>query len=302
MSTVRHSFDIRPLKHVEDLERVVTLQKMTEGQDTSAIHRHLLISFVHNGGLVMGASHEGQMVGYLISYLGIESPEADRPAMANLKLVSQRMGVLPEFRDHGVGYELKLAQRRWAIEQGIRLVTWTFDPLKSRNAYFNIRKLGAISQEYQRDYYAATPDTVNAETTDRLVVEWWVTHNRVEQRLSRRRAALTITQYVEGNTPVLNPTTLGSDGFVRPAWRINMPMSKLGLVEIPDNWEEMKKADRPLADEWRAHTREALESLLYAGYTITDVLHGSHEDRTRTFYVVSHVDRADLRTTPFNSN
>lgn len=109
--------------------------------------------------------------------------------MANLKMVSQRMAVIPEYRGTGVGYELKLAQRRLAIQLGIRLITWTFDPLLSRNAHLNIRKLGAIGQVYYRDYYGSGDSAlVKLHSSDRLLAEWWVTSNRVEQRINGRRA------------------------------------------------------------------------------------------------------------------
>ncbi len=69
------------------------------------------------------------MVGVLIGFLGTNAEETERPAMANLQMVSKRMVVLPEYRGQGIGYNLKVVQRDLSIRQGIRLVTWTFDPL-----------------------------------------------------------------------------------------------------------------------------------------------------------------------------
>ena len=73
----------------------------------------------------------------------------------------------------GVGFALKLHQRAWCLERGIATVTWTFDPLVSRNAYFNLRKLGALATAYGADFYGEMPDAINAgDRTDRLVVRW----------------------------------------------------------------------------------------------------------------------------------
>ena len=46
-------------------------------------------------------------------------------------------------RGRNLGRALKLYQRQWAIDRGLSEITWTFDPLVSRNAYFNLVKLGA---------------------------------------------------------------------------------------------------------------------------------------------------------------
>jgi predicted GNAT superfamily acetyltransferase len=78
--------------------------------------------------------------------------------MAILQLFSKRMVVLPEYRGQGIGYRLKLAQRDFAIEQGIRLVVWTFDPMLAPNAHLNIRKLGVVCHTYYENYYGTSSE------------------------------------------------------------------------------------------------------------------------------------------------
>ena len=66
-------------------------------------------------------------------------------------------------------------QWQWASEQGLAYVTWTFDPLVRRNAYFNLVKLGAVVTEYHEDFYGVINDGLNrGERTDRVFVEWAV--------------------------------------------------------------------------------------------------------------------------------
>lgn len=294
---------IRPLTTLEDMEAVEELQRMVWDSPSTVIYRHMLVSFARNGGSVIGAFEGDTLIGFVVSYLGTEHPEGDRPAMANLKLVSQRMAVLPEYRNSGVGFELKLAQRQFAIKQGIRLVTWTFDPLQSRNAYLNIHKLGAIVREYYRDYYGTQPGPlVTLNSSDRLLVEWWVTGNRVEQRIGGKRSGLTIEQYINGNAAILNTTQVGHDDLPLPVGKVRQPETRLAMVEIPENFNAIVERDPELAVAWRAHIREALEGPLLAGYAITDFVHGPYEGRSRSFYALSYADYGpDIPLTRYSS-
>ncbi len=296
-------YEIRPLYSLAELKAVEHLQRVTWDDPTTVIYQHMLISLTRNGGSVIGALHNEEVVGAVISFIGVEDTDSDRPAMANLKLVSQRMAVHPDHRNAGIGYELKLAQRQFAIRQGIRLVTWTFDPLISRNAHLNIRKLGAISQGYYRDYYG-TDDSplVKAQNSDRLFVEWWVTSNRVEQRISGRRGMLSLHQYLDGNASILNPTTVNAAGLPRPSESVGTPQSTLALLEIPTDFDAIVAADLPLAIAWRQHTRESLENMVAGGYAVTDFLHGEYEGRSRSFYVLSYAEYSDIRITRFSNN
>lgn len=294
---------IRPLTTLDELQAAETLQRQVWDAPSTVIYQPMLISLVRNGGAVLGAFKEDRLIGILIGYLGMESPDADRPAMANLKLVSQRMAIAPDFRNSGLGYEMKLAQRRFAMRHGIRLITWTFDPLLSRNAHLNVRKLGAVIYEYHRDYFGtAHAPLVAAESSDRVVAEWWVTSNRVEQRLSGRRAGLSIEQYLSGNARLLNPSGVAASGLPTPPELMEAPHTSVVLVEIPENFDDILKRDPALAVRWRQHSRVALETVLRAGYTATDFVHGPHEGRVRSFYALSYDQAMDFRSSNFSNN
>src|SRR3970282_1162763 len=114
-----------------------------------------------------------------------------------LKHCSHMLAVLPEYRDQKIGYRLKLAQREAVHEQAVRLITWTYDPLESRNANLNINRLGGIVRTYKRNHYGEMQDGLNAGLpSDRLLVEWWITSNRVKQRLSSERKQLALESYM----------------------------------------------------------------------------------------------------------
>ena len=90
-------------------------------------------------------------------------------------LHSHITGILPGVRRTGLGRAMKLHQRAWAAEHGLAWVTWTFDPLVRRNAWFNIGVLGAEVHEYLVDFYGPIDDAINAgDESDRLLVAWAV--------------------------------------------------------------------------------------------------------------------------------
>ena len=151
---------IRSLQNLNEMHGAVELQKTYWGSDLeSVVPAHMLFSLATSGGQVIAAFDGDKMVAVLIGFLGTDIQEPSRPAMANLRIVSKRMIVLPEYRGLGIGYKLKKRQREFAMRQGIRLITWTFDPMLAANANLNIRKLGAISTSYLEDYYGTRSHT-----------------------------------------------------------------------------------------------------------------------------------------------
>lgn len=285
---------IRPLTTLNEMRTAVELQKTYWGDDLeSVVPAHMMFSLATAGGHVLAAFDGDRMVGVLIGFLGTNIEEPDRPAMANLQIVSKRMIVLPEYRGHGVGYKLKKRQRDLAIRQGVRLITWTFDPLLAANAHLNIRKLGAISTRYLKDYYGTDDEGGLSRfgSSDRLLVEWWVTNRRVEERLNGTRNDISLRQYLEADTPIVNPTQLNPAGWPLPSDMLVVPIGSLILAETPVNYEHLLREDVELAKAWRAHIRDVLDVLLSAGYVITDFVREQYEDRDRAFYLLSLGDK-----------
>lgn len=284
-------FSVRPLRALGEMQAAVDLQKTFWGDNLeSVIPAHMLFSLASHGGHVLAAYDGDDIAGVLVGFLGTSEDNKRRPAMANLQIVSKRMVVLPKYRNQGLGYRLKLAQRDLAIEQGIRLVTWTFDPLMARNAHLNVRKLGATCPVYLQDYYGVEGDggLVTLGSSDRLLAEWWVTNRRVEERISGTRSDLGLEQYLGAETAILNPTTVTSDGVLLPAEDESIPSSSLALVEIPTDYSRMIEDNPALAQRWRLHIRSVLQRQLGAGFVITDFLRTSFEGRQRAFYLLSY--------------
>lgn len=282
---------IKTLRSLDEMRAAVALQKIYWGDDLeSVIPAHMLYSLATHGGHVLAAFDGDRMVAVLVGFLGTSMEEIDRPAMANLQIVSKRMVVLPEYRNRGLGYRLKLAQRDIAIKQGVRLVTWTFDPLLSTNAHLNIRKLGGVSHEFLDNYYGVDDSggLARGGNSDRLLVEWWVTHRRVKERLEGARGSLGLNQYLEASTPIVNPTIPGAGGLPRPLENVLTPSGWMALLEIPTNFPAVARVDESLARAWREHTRTLFHVLFGMGYVVTDFVRETYENRDRAFYVLSH--------------
>ena len=169
---------IRPCHAIEEFEQMVELEFQVWGfveRDVVPSQMYVVASKI--GGQVLGAFVGERMAGFVLAYPGIRN---GRP-----HLHSHMAAVLPEFRNLGIGRKLKLAQREDALARGIPLVEWTFDPLQTRNAYFNICRLGAIARRYIPDLYGSTTSPLHGGLpTDRLVAEWHLASERVVGALS----------------------------------------------------------------------------------------------------------------------
>lgn len=180
------------IAHYADIER---LQKeVWQFEDREIIPRNELITIARNGGLVLGAWDGDSMVGFVFGFLGLDGKR--------LQHASRMVAVLPEYRNAGVGRKLKEAQRRAVLKQGVALMTWTFDPLQSRNAFFNIAVLGGTARDYIVDAYGPSTSVFNRGLpTDRLLLRWELKKPRGRKfSLAEARARKTVSIPVDVNT------------------------------------------------------------------------------------------------------
>lgn len=277
--------EIRILQTPSEMAEVEELQRLVwPGSETDIVPLHLLITAAHNGGLALGAFEGGKMVGFVFGFPGLY----DVPDGPRLKHCSHMLGVLPGRRDSGIGFALKRAQWQFVRKQGIDRVTWTYDPLQSRNAHFNLARLGAVCNTYLREVYGEMRDGLNAGlASDRFQVDWWVNTQRVERRLGPKlRGEIGITHYDSAHIPRLYRATLGADSLLRPPEHFSIPDHAMLLAEIPADFMQIRQADFPLAVAWRAFTRQVFEACFGLGYLVTDFVHD--EDSRRSFYVLTH--------------
>jgi len=274
---------IRVLESPEDMTSVEELQRAVwPGSETDVVPAHMLITATHNGGLVIGAFVEDQIIGFVFGFPGIEFiPDGPRP-----KHCSHMMGIHPNHRDSGVGFALKRAQWQMVRHQGLDHITWTYDPLLSRNAYLNIAKLGAVCNIYRRSEYGDMRDGLNAGlASDRFQLDWWVNTRRVERRLSKRpRRPLKLENFSKAELQPLYTPYSGISGLMEPPEHFSTLEGRLVLAEIPSDFSALKDTDFSLARDWRFFSREVFETAFATGYIVTDFVH----DQSRSFYVLTH--------------
>ena len=167
--------EIRQLENIDEFAGAVRLQRQIWGfEDVELLPLRLFVVASKIGGQVLGAFQGSDMVAFCLCIPGLKRG-------GNSYLHSHMLGVLPRFRNTGLGRLLKLEQRAYGLRSGVDLIEWTFDPLEIKNAYFNIERLGVIVRRYVRNQYGTTTSHLHGGLpTDRLVAEWWLRTPRVE--------------------------------------------------------------------------------------------------------------------------
>lgn len=273
---------IRSLHNSAEMHAVEAVQRQVwPGDNTSIVPSHLLLTAAHNGGLVLGAYAAEVLVGFVFGFVGTRPASGDAGPGPRLKHCSHMLAILPAYRNQHIGMRLKWAQRQHVLHQGIELITWTYDPLEARNAHLNIARLGTVCHSYLQNLYGAMTDALNMGLpSDRFQVDWWIASPRVARRRQQPPqppAATVILPHL------LNPSQSGHP-WPHPATVTLSPTSSQVLVEIPPDFQNLKRTDASLALAWRLHTRELFTQLFAQGYTADSFIRATMEGRQRAFY------------------
>ena len=245
---------IRDLSGPDEMRLIESLEREVWGlPDLDVVPLTQLVAAKAAGGIVVGAFDNDVLVGFAYGFVGLEEGQITHH--------SHMLAVKPEYRGHNVGYLLKLAQRSRALEQGIGKMTWTFDPLQSVNAYFNITKLGVISDRYFVNFYGDDAASfLHQGATDRLWVTWPLMSSRVTERIAGT--------FETGRVQVEPLLGMGTNRAPeRCTSAEHLSGDRMG-IEIPDDIMELRRQEPDLADEWRRATRWAFTEAFAAGYTV----------------------------------
>ena len=172
---------VRACSDVGAWRRCVELQRQVwnfEVAELAAVHVLAIAS--KTGGQVLGAFDDGgAQIGFALAFAAFRGEQR--------YLHSHMVAVMPAWQNRGVGRQLKLAQRDDALDRGVELIEWTFDPLEVRNAHFNIARLGAVARRYIPDLYGPSSSPLHRGLpTDRLVEEWRLKSPRVGAAIAGR--------------------------------------------------------------------------------------------------------------------
>jgi predicted GNAT superfamily acetyltransferase len=231
---------IREVETFAELRAVEEMQKEVWGvPDLDVVPATHLIAAQAAGGLLLGAFDRKTLVGFVYGFVAQEDGEIAHH--------SHMLAVKHAYRNFNLGYKLKLAQRDAVLARGIYVITWTFDPLQSLNAYFNFAKLGVICDRYFIDFYGEDAASFLHQTgTDRFWVKWLLNSQRVVKRITKADSSL------------------------------EEPKDKI-LVEIPGDINAVQRESPETARDWRVRTRRAFTDALAEGYVIVDFYRRENE-------------------------
>lgn len=245
--TIEPVSDPARLREIEDLQL-----RVWGGDAREVIPTHMLYVVEKSGGVLLGAYDQGRLAGFVLGLLGRRNGE--------LYHVSHILGIHPDYQGKGIGAALKRAQRDHAAAQGLRVMTWTYDPLEARNAHFNLHKLGATTNTYHQNLYGEMDDDLNRGLpSDRLTVEWRFDGEPRSHAVADDEAI---------------PLLVSRDGLpaFQPEPATGTPLS----VAVPRNIQQIKAASLQSALDWRLAVREALSRAFARGYRAVDFVDGAY--------------------------
>jgi predicted GNAT superfamily acetyltransferase len=266
-AAARSGVIIRDLSTLADVARVCELfgQIWRAEPGSEPVTPELLRVFAHTGNHVSGAFAGDDLVGACVGFLAAPAGEA---------LHSHVTGVSARMAGRHVGFALKLHQRAWALARGLSVITWTFDPLVRRNAYFNIVKLGAVPVEYLPDFYGRINDGINTgDETDRLLARWSLDAETVARACAGAPVAGDAARLrAAGAVTALDTDAAGLPVRLADGDRADIGSADTVLVRVPADIEAMRRdgaAGAAAAGRWRRAVREVLGELLAGGGTVT---------------------------------
>jgi predicted GNAT superfamily acetyltransferase len=252
---------IRDLEGFADLTQLQAVEKEVWGlADEDVLPLTLAIACRAAGNLFVGAFDKDRLVGFAFGFFGREHGQTT--------IHSHMLAVLERYRHLNLGFHLKQAQRERAQAMGVPEMTWTFDPLQSRNAHFNFAKLGIVADTYKVDFYGPeTSSMLHRNGTDRLWVRWLLNSRRVRERVAGKDARGETLDALRLLAPLVR-----FDGSGRPL-RAELPESlarQRVSIEIPGDILEVERTDVALAREWREASRWAFTEAMKAGFFVAE--------------------------------
>lgn len=240
---------IKELKTMDELAMVHDIEK--EIWEQTPVPLHQTYTAVKNGGIMLGAFEDGDIVGFSYGFAGFKDGKTF--------LCSHMLGIRPAYRSRKIGEQLKWQQREIALEKGYNLIRWTFDPLETRNAYLNLTKLNGICNTYIENCYGEMKDGLNKGLpSDRFEVDWHLDSPHVE------KGHIT----VPGDAVPLNVVRENGDGLpVYDEGKVEEMDAPAYMLAVPKDFQQLKAEDSGLALDWRMKTRKKFRSLFEAGYS-----------------------------------
>jgi len=253
------SVTYRDLTTLDDFSAVVDLERRIWGPGyDDVVPQPILTVSVHRGGILIGAFAGDRMIGFVYSLPGLKHRKPTQ--------WSHMLGVVDEFRQAGIGYQLKLLQRDRALAMGVDLIEWTYDPLQAANAHLNFARLGVVVEEYLENVYGDSKSPLHqGNPTDRFVAEWHIRTSGME--VDAKPVPPTSAPSDLGDAVPVNRTEWNDDWLESVDVDLSVDAPRLA-VEIPMGFTEMLARAPERAMAWRVCTRAIFTTYLDRGYRV----------------------------------
>jgi chorismate synthase len=274
-------FRFRRLEKPEEFRQVDEVERAVWGADTTVatLPVPLLRALQDNGGLVVGAFADIYLAGFAASLIGWDG--------VTLYHYSHEVAVRPEYQNHRLGFRLKAFQREEVLRLGLREVRWAFDPLQSRGAWLNVRRLGARPDRYYSHYYGQLADAVNQGLeTDRMRAVWSIATPAVEERMGGHYPTPDEDRARWSRSSVIVDTEPGDSG-IRVPTAVGEPSGAEAHLEIPFDLGLVREHEPKALGRWRHATRDAFRAAEDLGYVVDDFAVVSADHERRSFYFLT---------------
>jgi predicted GNAT superfamily acetyltransferase len=260
-STPKPGIVIRDVQTFDEIQQVEKLEReVWVLADLDVTPATMLIACKESGSILVGAFSGQELAGFAFGFLGREN--------GRTTIHSHLLAVREAYRDQDLGYRLKVAQRERALAMGIREMTWTFDPLQSRNAHLNFAKLGVVCESYRIDFYGPqTSSVLHQNGTDRLWVRWPMASRRVELRLKGNTSRSETLEILDSLSPLVRFNAKGQPDRENLGEALRRQRV---AIEVPSDILAIEQSDPVLAREWRSVTRWAFSESLKAGFFVAE--------------------------------
>jgi predicted GNAT superfamily acetyltransferase len=276
-SIQKPAISIRDLDNIQDIEAVLRLEKEVWAfEDADVTPLTLAVALKAAGSILIGAFDGREMVGFAFAFPSLEH--------GRLGFHSHTLAVRHAYQSQGVGYQLKVAQRQRALALGIKTVTWTFDPLRSRNAHLNFSRLGVISDSYRVNFYGEqTSSPLHTNGTDRFWVTWHLADSRVEERLKGKDFRPEVLDALAHVEPLVR---FNDDGNPAEGDLASALSRQRMAIEIPGDMDRIERQQKDLAQQWRMATRRAFTESLKAGFIVREFCRSIREQQGPGAYLL----------------
>lgn len=257
---------IKELNSFEQFEDLARLQKeiwnLSERDQISTITLRALSMEYPIMGLMLGAYHNGNMIGFVVC----------TPTRESNTLYGMIMGVLPEYHNFEVGNKLGLKVLEKCNKENISKVCWTYDPLDSRLGHLYLNKWGAIAIKYAANYYQLKDEYNSKVPLDRFIVDCHLQSNRVIKKAIKQSESISLKKAL-AEYPIADEHNFPDDPSV--------------LVEIPSDFHHLKETNLNEAIAFRMKTRVVFEEYLNKrSYFIAEMLSEKSDGKRENYYLM----------------